>query len=1096
MAVNPNNFTLEVYDNASGQYKAINGTAVFPCKIAQFLDKRLDEMTVTVIRDKRKVYTPATKIRVTFFDHLKVKFSMQKIFLVGSDNATEKPIASGFYTHELYLIEHTKELEGILCQTLTFTNSISKPDQIKATGNYPPTMINGLWFATENWEPVETFYTTESQIPYYNSTGAGVLKTGTSYTFQSMYDMAKNVIKASGYPDETIPFFDTSTDTIKSSIKIYSGMEIIKELTIPTGTPQDEINTIAQKTISITVPKGQITIDYNLYFGISVGDSKIARFQIAFAGSEQIYPLAPLTLLDVINRSLRLAKPLFYVGTLPQSPEYIVDPTQESFLKSVRSPEFTMTQATLREQLRLIGGYIHAEPRIIEQSNGQKWIHFDFYGSREEISIGSNIPMVTNQISQDINTYCTSVETTAQNLINQTEWAKGVVYAPNTTQYKTIRTESVNIRVTEETGLIQTQLPVYSIVQVLCGIQALEGDSTNDAGYIAGFKPTNITSFVYEQTTYFGELRSYESVPPNSRSFALYYTQSDKNIKGLFYKAVPTSVSGVVFPAYQNYAIVNILASAYGKSQKEIETALKGGAESNKEIDYSRLAFQISYVPIFHAKLSHEKSVINSADPAFQRIYNQSENTVNVAAFGTAMKSAAERMGNIEQTRTYLLPSLSYVPKLGALLDGYAISTTATEYMPFKIKCTVGLTKDFERVSRYTGLPSNKRVYEVSERESYKRDVLIKEYLIVGKMLDTAYYSERKKHLIFRYGAGLATIFRKKGTIGGNFLSDIRQISAVNCTGIPYRSVSTLPIKNTRVLNWTLLPVVATSIGNSMLFHWEYKDNYSAGEALEHITSENSTLPASVQGYWQYDYPYSDVYGNAYGYYFHLMQKVLNPTDGDTALGTREIALQLPKSSYIQPEEGTDSGVMLTGQINANTHQINDTAYILDKDSREAISFNYELEAKTNDDTLIIGNAFASSCNLVSGNSKDSDSPVMYYANPYASNLQKLDGFGGKVPSGWVIGGTITTVSVGGDSNGQVVQVKIPLRDAPDWDSVGWGLFTPIKTETITVQKRDGTGTEQITVTTGGDLIIGANETKAQQQQRHNVIYITAVDHL
>ena len=33
-------------------------------------------------------------------------------------------MGKGTYTHELYLIERTKLLEGILCQSMTFTNTL------------------------------------------------------------------------------------------------------------------------------------------------------------------------------------------------------------------------------------------------------------------------------------------------------------------------------------------------------------------------------------------------------------------------------------------------------------------------------------------------------------------------------------------------------------------------------------------------------------------------------------------------------------------------------------------------------------------------------------------------------------------------------------------------------------------------------------------------------------------------------------------------------------------------------------------------------------------------------------------------------------
>lgn len=46
----------------------------------------------------------------------------------------------------------------------------------------------------------------------------------------------------------------------------------------------------------------------------------------------------------------------------------------------------------------------------------------------------------------------------------------------------------------------------------------------------------DITPYVYEAADY-GILKSNRGYYPNSKSFAVYYTQGQKNIKGLFYQA-------------------------------------------------------------------------------------------------------------------------------------------------------------------------------------------------------------------------------------------------------------------------------------------------------------------------------------------------------------------------------------------------------------------------------------------------------------------------------------------------------------------------------------------------------------------------------
>ncbi|MBQ7788049.1 MAG: hypothetical protein IJ398_00175 [Clostridia bacterium] len=68
-----------------------------------------------------------------------------------------------------------------------------------------------------------------------------------------------------------------------------------------------------------------------------------------------------------------------------------MNPVQARKWENELAPEFTMTQCTLREQLKIIGGYIHAEPRLGGyDENGvyqENWIFFDEYGQGTEANI-------------------------------------------------------------------------------------------------------------------------------------------------------------------------------------------------------------------------------------------------------------------------------------------------------------------------------------------------------------------------------------------------------------------------------------------------------------------------------------------------------------------------------------------------------------------------------------------------------------------------------------------------------------------------------------------------------------------------------------
>lgn len=113
---------------------------VMPLKWAQFLDERLDECYLSLRRIQKANFQPLTPVDVVlsnkFYihrnEHGNAKETVQDAerrtmrFIVANDSARENPFGSGFYDHELYLIEVTKYAECITCDTQTITNDLGR----------------------------------------------------------------------------------------------------------------------------------------------------------------------------------------------------------------------------------------------------------------------------------------------------------------------------------------------------------------------------------------------------------------------------------------------------------------------------------------------------------------------------------------------------------------------------------------------------------------------------------------------------------------------------------------------------------------------------------------------------------------------------------------------------------------------------------------------------------------------------------------------------------------------------------------------------------------------------------------------------------
>ena len=1001
-----------------------DGKAVFPFSFGKLLDERLDEAYLHITQSATPVYKPTTPVQVvvseagdlTTFD-----------YVVASDNAYELPVGSGKYRHDIHLIETTKMLEGIYCQSITFTNSIGN-NYLGAAALAEPYNIPGDYTYVNNPIPLTKNYN-KTNLRLFQTPAAPL----TSITIPSLRSVAEML------SDLSIERSDANGGQ-QTQIHIANGNES------ETITNFDEV-----RTISVS---NSVTIEYTVFASLPAMDPDLGtvktyagyKFSYTIMTAENTLPLEPLTVKECINRVLDLAEPRFGYAS-KDAPRFHLNETQATEFDKILAPEFSMTQCTLREQLKVIGGFIHGEPRL--RPNGE--IYYDMYGDTEESAeITASTPYVYRGMTHDIAQYCTQVDTTASNIVNALNYAQGVVFSPNSTNFKTIRTETVNVRVTEDNGFIDTDFNIQDVVKTECVVFGEDGKTAIDL--------CDITPYVFTESAYNAHLSTYGGGYPRAKSYGIYYGIGKKGIRGLFFKEQSANLT--LHPYLEYYAIVNIIAAASGMTPNAVRSLING--------DYTRIAFRISYIPIYNTRFSHGKQTIEAGEE-YTQIYNQSENLIETRYFGENVKGVAARLGNVEQTRTYFFKNLSQIPNVGHMVnvgteespEYYAISAVNTEAMPFYYKTTVALTKDFNRISEYVGISSNKRVYEVSEREAYLRNILLKEYAIVGK---DAEYSKG----IFQDPVGVASAFNPSiGDGEGKTASPISSVWAWGGTHEnPYQAglqtgKSPLPL--------VALPVVSSSFGNSLVFSWGYKDNYSAGVR---ITEEINV--GQVKGRWQQDVEYCDAYGRMYFYNFFLLGK-----NEETELGN-DFALASPFVPV-----GDYSKSRAKSKIKTEPTK----SYRIRKDSREIINFNFELEFKTNCKNLIIGSGLASACKLVSEG-------VGGYAVIYrfTGEYGKVGKFDRQfIPQPGVNGSHIPGMQVSVE-NGKVI---IPLPEDTQY-AKHWVITTPYKAgEPYEVEDEEG-NKKTITPDTGGEILLSCSDPYALYQElgKNNTIYINLAKEL
>ena len=942
------NFKVEIYKN--NQWLDYTENAVFPLKVANLLDEQLDEINLTLKQTDFEYIYPLTPVKITTTSKVESLYSQSDYerfkgqietettleynestkqitetriieMVVASDNGIETPNGSKLYNHEIYLIELTKILEGFIGDNISFTNPLGNDylkDQkdtyftITQGGNKTPYYCS---FLRTPSEPKLVVPALEDILREINNT------TGTNISLTSRNGQEIIVKDYNGKEIEKHTCYsDISTGGTKLSVKVYKNGVLVSETL-----ESDYVNYLLNG-FTVDVPAGIYEITYK----VSTGQDTTIVGTVSI--TENRLPLKKWTILDVINRTFDLVEPLRY----GEKPRFRLDGviydditgraigyeegSLAEELDQIISPEFVFTKMHLREMLKQIGGYIHAEPRILrmefDENNKQYFVvGFDKFGGKEYSNIKAENCVMAG-IGVDINSYCTSLDSSAENLVNRLDWAQGVVYEPYEGGARSLRCETSTVRLEEDNStFIATDRAI---------------DKISRLSYVYGDKKADITAYLFESTDY-RNLQSHTGTYPYSKAFALEYTLGEKNIRGLFYKQ-PDAIS----PIFKKYAIINILEAC---GVRDLPSAKDG---------YMKMTFEVEYLPIGEARIRTNKQVVVGGIPR-TIAYNQTANLIETRHFGEHLKGTVERLGNVEKNYTYNLAFMHQVPRAGMKFDdNYYISAVNTEILPDHIKCTVGLSKDFNRISQYVGVNSEKRMWEVSERQSFKRDTVINEYV----MITTDKTESSDSNSIF----GIKTRELAKTFIPLNDSEKPELCTSVKIARYTKKGDMIAP-------NAIALPLNRASFGNSLTLSFKCEDNYSAGQKITYSGSDYDSFEQDknkIKGWWGEYVPYCDYYGRFYWLGF----KFEKPSNNEPNL--------LP-----QLEEET---------FNASNK------FLYRKDSREVLDVTAELTFVTKDEDIIIGSALAKNCALI--NAKPQDVELLFF-DKKLSKLQRESPSGG-----------------------------------------------------------------------------------------------------
>ena len=506
--------------------------------------------------------------------------------------------------------------------------------------------------------------------------------------------------------------------------------------------------------------------------------------------------------------------------------------------------------------------------------------------------------LITYHEEQSADDYFAGLDSYADNVIDNS--VNGSIGLPSP---YTPRCESGDLAVTDNTIIIETSMPIYSVQKVEL---FYKGDGTSAVS-------RDITPYIFEKSEY-DLLTDYQGEFPTAKQYAFYYSQGARNIYGLTLKPEVFDFLGIS-QAAQETAAIKVYEAVSGK---EFDSA------TQKVIDFM---YRVTYTPIQTRRLKQYRPLVGERPDWDISYYNQSANTLDAKNLGDNMKFMLLQKGNRLKVVTYRLTGdtgsvLEQIPKIGQTLNGAKICQVDAEYERYSVKVTLWLTEHYNRKSQYVEINAQKRFYEISERQSVLRQLNASYEYRIGKVDPDA-----DKAII---SADLIESFIK-GTTPTN--TDNRVAQAI------VKMYTEDDGNGEQIGDALLLPVSAIGFGNSISLHFEMTDNYSAGDQVIYKDSTDTNSVSLLRAV-----PYGDEYGEFISMTIGFLGGEIPwaATEPDWT-NYRTVGRTLPEMDASLNDDETP---LFADVLNVA------------KDNREQISVDVQIHFRTDNSSIVIGSAF------------------------------------------------------------------------------------------------------------------------------------------
>lgn len=536
--------------------------------------------------------------------------------------------------------------------------------------------------------------------------------------------------------------------------------------------------------------------------------------------------------------------------------------------------------------------------------------------------------------------YCTSMETMAENMIEDSE-EEAVEIFPASNLWATPR--SSEYKLTTDNAQIILPKKIYKIVHLYVPSDYIQFNINGVSGFVNGANITDgngiskkyfdLISVVFDNETYQTLLsQSSTSASEYSKEMVFHYGKNENTIIFPTFENLTNNGMSHVNSAIYEWLRCSVterekIGECYynGKKISEYGTlnVLQAYGKFSSSVDFQ---FRVEYIPTSSSiKLRARKTASNLYE--YTQPFNQRAEVNSVSAFGKAMWNEAQKTGNDEITVVKFIHDFNEVIPLGArvihnkckyILTGIDYEMTNT----VNCKITYTLSKNWANKSRHLAVNQKYRNYAIPQ-ETLWRNLYYEDFVAVR----TDGYVDKCSNGTL-HNTQLNRIFYCD-------ISDDKTCTTLFFYPARYNKYyNTLGFAENGYYG-VCVPCSTYGMANSMIMSASMKDNLSAGLMISEEDSQYCDEALYTQDDGTVDYARIILAG---------------------AINTYNEA-KFPRSRYYQFRDDD----ALSFNAPDTSKQVFDNLFYIDKSSAEALKFTYQVHfINDGDDDVVIGNALAS----------------------------------------------------------------------------------------------------------------------------------------